>query len=166
MYRLVISFCVFHDARQTAMRLSFISIYIVFLLALSPAWGNELAGLWQEYNDDTGNPEALIRITKTADDVYEGKIEKILPDTAENVTLLCTQCKGDLHNRPLHGLRILSGMKRHDKLTFKGGKIIDPDTGKIYTCNMRISEDDSTLKVTGYIGFSWIGQSETWRRIK
>ncbi|MCX7192599.1 MAG: DUF2147 domain-containing protein [Proteobacteria bacterium] len=138
----------------------------LILLAAIPAWGGELAGLWTEYNDDTGNPEALIRIEKVAGGSYEGKIERVLPDTAENAALLCTNCTSNLHNRPLLGLRILSGLKRRDKLTFEEGEIIDPDDGKVYRCNIRLSEDGNTIEVTGYLSFNWIGHSEIWRRAR
>lgn len=121
-------------------------------------------GLWQEYDEQTGKVEALIRIEKTADNTYEGKIEKLVPDDAANATRVCARCAGGLKNKPLLGLRILSGMKRKDKLHFEGGEIIDPDDGKVYQCQMQLSEDGKTLEVTGYIGFNWLGQSETWRR--
>ena len=130
------------------------------------AWGGELTGLWEEYNDDTGKPEALIRIENAHDDIFEGRIEKLLPDTAENAATICKVCPGDLRNRPLLGLRILSGMKRKSALVFDDGEIVDPDDGKTYRCQIKLSEDGNTLKVTGYIGVSWIGQSEIWRRIK
>ena len=141
--------------------------YIVFISAsCSSAWSGELIGLWQEYNDDTGKAEALIRIEKTADNRYQGRIEKILPDTAENVSLVCSLCNGSLHNQPLLGLRILSGLQRKDSLTFAEGEITDPDDGKSYRCNIRLSEDGNTLEVTGYLTFNWIGHSEIWRRVK
>lgn len=144
-----------------------ILINLVFLSLLATACrGGELTGLWQEYNDETGNPESLIHISKVTDNSYEARIEKILPDTAENSALLCTHCTGSLHNRPLLGLRILSGLKRRDKLSFEEGEIIDPDDGKIYRCNIRLSENDNTIEVTGYLSFNWIGHSEIWRRIK
>jgi uncharacterized protein (DUF2147 family) len=124
-----------------------------------------LAGLWQEYNDETGNPEALIRIEKLADNSYQGKIEKILPDVATNAALRCKNCPGELRNRPLLELRILSGLRRRDATTFEGGQIMDPDDGKIYRCNIRLLDDGNTIEVTGYLSFNWIGHSEIWRRI-
>ena len=39
----------------------------------------ELSGLWEEYDDDTGKPEAWIRIEQARDGSYEGHIEKLLP---------------------------------------------------------------------------------------
>ena len=79
--------------------------------------------------------------------------------------MLCKNCQGDLHNRPLLGLRILSGLHRKDTTRFEGGQIIDPDDGKIYRCNIRLLEDGKTIEVTGYLSFNWIGHSEIWRRI-
>ena len=52
-------------------------IAVIALLLPSLAHGGELVGLWQEYDDQTGKVEALIRIEKTADNTYEGKIEKL-----------------------------------------------------------------------------------------
>lgn len=124
----------------------------------------ELAGLWQEFDDHTGKLEALIRISKLSDNSYEGNIEKIFPDKPENTLMVCSACTGNLYNRPLLGMRILSGMKRKDKLTFEGGSILDPDEGKTYQCRIRLSEDGKTIEVTAYVSFVWIGQSEIWIR--
>jgi len=137
---------------------------IALLLAPTLAHGGELAGLWQEYDDQTGKVEALIRVERTADGVYEGRIVKLMADVVGGENRVCSNCKGSLHDQPLLGMRILYGMARKDSLTFEGGEIIDPDEGKVYRCRMRLSEDGKTLDVTGYIGISWFGQSETWRR--
>ena len=137
----------------------------MFLYTLQASAGAaELAGLWQEYSDDTGALEALIRIEKLSDNSYAGKIEKILPESTENSGLTCKGCPGNFRNKPLLGLRILSGLKRKDGLNFTGGEILDPDDGKIYQCNIRLSKDGSTIEVTGYLGFNWIGHSEIWKK--
>lgn len=137
----------------------------ILLLSLPAlACGGELAGLWQEFDDQTGKVEALIRIGKTAAGTYEGTIEKLVPDVPANAARLCSSCQGGLRNKPLLGLRILSDMKREDEMNFDGGEIVDPDDGKVYRCHIRLSEDGKSMEVTGYIGAKWLGQSETWRR--
>lgn len=140
--------------------IAFVTLFTISTLA----WCGELVGVWQEYNDDTGNVDALIRIEKVADNTYEGKIEKIFPDTVENSALVCAHCPGNLRNRPLIGLRILSGMKRKNNLNYEGGEILDPDDGKIYRCRIQLLDDGNTIEVTGYTSINWIGQSEIWRR--
>lgn len=143
------------------------NIATLLLLICSPlAWCGDIAGLWQEYDDDTGKLSALIRIEILPDGSYAGVIEKVFPTTGDNAELLCTHCKGNLHNHPLLGLRILSNVERRDNLNFDGGTILDPDDGKTYRCHLQLSEDENTLKVTGYISVVWIGQSEIWQRVK
>jgi uncharacterized protein (DUF2147 family) len=142
-----------------------IAFMLLFTIAM-PAWSAELTGLWEEYNDDTGNVDALIRIKKLPDNTYEGTIEKILPDSVENSKLTCTRCQGGLRNQPLLGLRILSGMKRKDEENFEGGGILDPDDGETYSCRIRLSEDGNTIQVTGYLNLYWVGQSEIWKRAR
>ena len=132
----------------------------------TPALGGELAGLWQEYDDQTGKVEALIRIDKMGDGSYEGKIEKLFPDAVPGMPTVCTRCTGSLQDKPLLGMRILYGMKRRDALRFDDGEIVDPEEGKVYRCHIRLSEDGKTIEVTGYIGVKWLGQSETWRRVE
>lgn len=148
------------------MAFNFKTAIACMLLSAIPriAWCGELEGLWQEFDDRTGNLEALIRIKHLSDNTYEGNIEKIIPDKPENTAMLCSACTGSLYNQPLLGMRILSGMKRKDNLTFEGGTVLDPDEGKIYRCRIRLSEDGKTIEVTGYIGLAWMGQSEIWKR--
>ncbi len=137
---------------------------LLLLAWFAPAHGAELAGLWQEYDDRSGKVEALIRIDKAADGAYQGTVVKLVAEVVGSASRLCSACKGALRNQPLLGMRILYGMRRKGDLTFEGGEIIDPDDGTVYRCRMRLSPDGRTLEVTGYVGVSWFGQSETWRR--
>lgn len=139
-------------------------VFIGLLTASTMAWSGELAGLWQEYDDDTGKVVALIRIEKLPDNTYEGTIEKVLStDTDENAEFICRLCPGTLRNHSLLGLRILSGMKRKGNLNFEGGEVLDPDDGKTYRCRIHLADDGNSLEVTGYISINWIGHSEIWR---
>jgi uncharacterized protein (DUF2147 family) len=151
-----------HFGMKMFYRSAIASIFLI--LSVSYAWSGELAGLWQEYDEHTGNVEALILIEKSNDATYEGKIEKIIPDRPERSAMICVNCPGSLKNQPLLGLRILSGMKRKDELNFEQGNILDPEEGKIYRCHIRLSEDGNSIEVTGYMYFNWMGQSEVWRR--
>lgn len=135
------------------------------LLAAFPVRAaGELAGLWQEYDDETGKVEALIRIEQGADGAYQGTIVKLMGDVVGGEAQVCGGCQGSLHNRPLLGMRILSGMRRTDELYFAGGEILDPEDGKVYRCRMKLSGDSKTLEVTGYLGISLFGQTEIWHR--
>ena len=78
----------------------------------------------------------------------------------------CTKCPSD-HGKDQNmiGLEMIWDMyKSSDK--WKGGSIMDPKKGKVYTCTMWMDEDDSTgntLKVRGW--FAFIYRTQTWYRI-
>ena len=68
-----------------------------------------------------------------------------------------------LQNRDLLGLEFLTGFEYNDGV-YDGGEIYDPETGKTYSCKMRL--EGNQLKVRGYIGISLFGRTEYFERIK
>ncbi|MBN1327649.1 MAG: DUF2147 domain-containing protein, partial [Candidatus Cloacimonetes bacterium] len=46
---------------------------------------------------------------------------------------------------------------------WKGGTIYDPESGKTYSCTMKLSGDQ--LEIRGFIGISLLGRTEVWSRI-
>ena len=138
--------------------------FVFFIaLALHPGFvkaqsitADDITGVWQTA-DKTGE----ITIFET-DGRYSGRISA---GTSEE--------KFDVHNPdksrrrdPLIGLIILKGLvfDREDG-AWKKGTVYDPKNGKHYSCHVALIDKD-TLRITGYIGFSWIGRSEEWQRIK
>ena len=70
----------------------------------------------------------------------------------------------NLKDRPLMGLVNLWDFVYSDG-EYEDGKIYDPESGKTYSCIMKI-KDDGTLSVRGYIGISLIGRTDVWQRVK
>ncbi|AFD07678.1 DUF2147 domain-containing protein [Solitalea canadensis] len=64
----------------------------------------------------------------------------------------------------LIGLIILKEFKFDGENQWKGGMVYDPNNGKTYNCILSLT-DKKTLKLRGYIGFSWLGRTEIWTRI-
>jgi len=58
---------------------------------------------------------------------------------------------------------ILEGLEWDDD-EWDDGTIMDPKNGKVYSCKLWIKDGD--LQVRGYMGFSLIGRSQTWIRVK
>jgi uncharacterized protein (DUF2147 family) len=69
-----------------------------------------------------------------------------------------------LKTRPLMGLPILQGLK-YSSGTWEGGKIYDPKNGKTYSCELKLKNPD-ILEVTGYLGFSFVGRTVEWTKVK
>ncbi len=70
----------------------------------------------------------------------------------------------ELRNRPIMGLEILKGFVYKGHGRWKEGTIYDPNVGKTYKCKMWLVGHD-TLKVRGFIGFSFLGRNAVWHRV-
>ena len=139
------------------------TIYVLILLTfISPSVKAQgVLGKWHSIDPDTGAKESVIEIYKTGDKIYV-KIIKILKEEDRDKT--CIECTGKDKDQPIQGLVIVRGLsKEGDEWT--GGKILDPKNGKLYKCYVAL-EDDDKLKLRGYIGFSLIGRTEYWYRVK
>jgi uncharacterized protein (DUF2147 family) len=68
-----------------------------------------------------------------------------------------------LRDRPLCGLRILSGFKRTGEGAWSAGQIYNPSDGRTFSSTMTL-ESDGGLRVRGYVGLSLIGKTVEWVR--
>ncbi|GAL84446.1 hypothetical protein Ctha_1316 [Sporocytophaga myxococcoides] len=147
-------------------------IFALFLLALSftvfsadslaQYSGDEVIGIWETPGDDNGR----IEIFKSANKYY-GKIIW-LKRKGENGEVLTDKNNPNkaLQNRPIIGAEILKGFVfNKDEDRWEDGEIYDPKSGNTYSCQISL-QDKNTMKVRGYIGFSLIGRTEYWKRVK
>jgi uncharacterized protein (DUF2147 family) len=126
----------------------------------------QILGLWS-----TTDNNSRVEIFKCGDN-YCGKIVELKnPNySANDKRGMAGQPKVDRNNpgpdlktRPLLGLQVLEGFGYSGGNVWKGGKIYDPDNGKLYKCKMTLTDPDR-LEVRGYIGISWLGRTEVWTR--
>jgi uncharacterized protein (DUF2147 family) len=67
-----------------------------------------------------------------------------------------------LRNKPLLGLVILTNFKNDGANQWSDGKIYDPESGKTFSCNMKLKE--GKLEIRGYVGISMFGRTSVWTR--
>ena len=67
-------------------------------------------------------------------------------------------------NKPLMGLVMLKDFQ-FDEGEWSGGRIYNPGDGREYKALIRL-KDSRTLAVRGFIGFSALGKTDTWTRVK
>lgn len=120
----------------------------------------DFEGNWVTIDDETGVEKSIIKLYIENDTLY-GRIETLLLE--EDQGQLCTNCTGSELNQPIEGLIILKGLTR-DGEQWTGGTILDPANGKEYQCTLSL-EGDSELNVRGFIGFSFIGRTQRWKRM-
>ncbi|MCC9167481.1 DUF2147 domain-containing protein [Pontibacter harenae] len=135
---------------------------VVLMLLSSYAWAQSLSpiGIWTNEegkaqfeiykcgNKLCGKIVSLREPTKNG----KAKVDENNPDKAKR-------------NVPLQGLVFLKGFEYDGDNKWDEGTIYDPESGKTYSCYMKMESKDK-MEVKGYIGFSLIGRSQTWTRVK
>ncbi|HEX7882396.1 MAG TPA: DUF2147 domain-containing protein [Afipia sp.] len=138
------------------------AITVAAALTSAAAWADNASpvGLWKNVDDVSGKPRALIRVSESKGTV-QGKVEKVFLGPNDNGK--CEKCEGSLKNAPVVGMVILSGLKK-DGNEYTGGKILDPDSGKVYSSKMTLVDGGRKLDVRGYVGVPTLGRSQIWER--
>jgi uncharacterized protein (DUF2147 family) len=134
---------------------------IAFLLVTSIFYSQSIVGKWKTIDDESGKAKSVIEIYEKSGKIY-GRVVEILE--ASHRKELCQDCSGEDADKPIMGLTIIKGLTK-DGDEYNGGKILDPRNGKLYKCLIVLEEKDK-LKVRGYIGFSLIGRTQYWYRVK
>jgi uncharacterized protein (DUF2147 family) len=117
-------------------------------------------GTWKTFDDKTGKPQSVVRIYEEEGKLL-ARLEKILTPGDEGRT--CAKCRDDRKDLPLIGLVVMRNMKLVDG-EYRDGDILDPDSGSIYRCRLRLEDGGRKLKVRGFLGISLFGRSQTWER--
>jgi len=118
-------------------------------------------GKWNSRNEETGKVDSVVEVYKKEGKAF-AKIIDITND--ERKKAVCDLCEGENKNKPILGLNILTGLEK-DGDEWSGGKILDPRSGKIYKCYIKL-EGDNKLKIRGYMGFALIGKTAYWERVQ
>ncbi|MAE52204.1 MAG: hypothetical protein CMH27_10375 [Micavibrio sp.] len=128
---------------------------IVFLTAISANAETPLDGYWL-----TENERSVIKV-KECDMGLCGHVYWII-DGGMQTDL--NNPEETLRGRPMCGLPILWGMEKQSATEWEDGKIYKADDGDIYDADLELL-DDGTLKVRGYLGLSWLGKTQIWKRV-
>lgn len=127
----------------------------LFLLLQTPS----VEGTWVNIDDETGVAKSEIELYVEQGKLYGRVLRLLLPEDQDKK---CVNCKGSDKNKPIEGLLIVRGLSRDDA-AWTDGKIMDPANGKSYDCTIRL-EDPNTLNVRGFLGFSFLGRTQVWKR--
>jgi len=139
--------------------LIFALLFSIFNLATVQS--QEVFGKWKTIDDQSGEAKSVVEIYEEDGKLYGKIVDIINPDRRD---ALCTQCEGNDKDQPILGLQIIRGLEK-DGDEYNGGKILDPESGKLYKCYIELI-DNNKLKVRGYIGFSLLGRTQYWYPVK
>ncbi len=119
-------------------------------------------GKWKTIDDKSGKAKSIVEIWEDGGRLF-GKVDQLLDPKPDDPNPVCKKCSGELKDQPILGMRIMWGLKK-DGDQWSGGKILDPDNGKTYRCNLSLADGGKKLQVRGFIGIALIGRTQTWTR--
>ncbi|WP_338814915.1 DUF2147 domain-containing protein [Bernardetia sp. Wsw4-3y2] len=144
-------------------KISLFSIICLVFSFTSSSPNQTILGKWKTIDDETKKPSSIIEIYEVNGKVHGKLIELLQEGRDENS--LCTECSGKRKNQKILGMEILWDLKKESDKEWEDGEILDPNNGKTYSCQVELESNDK-LKVRGYIGFSLMGRTQYWYRVK
>lgn len=139
-----------------------LAAFVFCLIGIAAYAQSTPVGTWKTVDDKTGKEKSHVKIYETKSGKLQGEVVKILTPGKENAK--CTDCKGDKKDKPIKGMVIIWGMEK-DGDEWVNGKILDPNSGKEYSCKMKL-KNNNTLEVRGFMGVSLLGRTQTWTRVE
>ena len=117
-------------------------------------------GRWKTVDDKTGQARGIVRIYEE-NGAFFGKVEASLK--AEDAKERCELCTDGRKGKPVVGMVVIRDLKKQGQ-DYAGGDILDPDTGTVYRCKLRLLDEGKRLLVRGYMVAPILGRSQIWTR--
>ena len=124
-----------------------------------------IVGNWQTIDDETNEARSIVRIFRSADGLYYGRITEILNPEPGEENPDCDNCTGRYahyatSDGKVIGVVFLRGLEFNpDRQRWTGGTIFDPERGREYRSEVWL--EDNVLKVRG-IHWSGISRTQEW----
>ena len=143
------------------MKKSIVFSLVVFFSVIFNVQSQSVLGKWKTIDDETGQAKSIVEIYEKSGKIYGKIVEIVNPEKRKS---LCAKCSGDDKNAPILGLIIIKGLVK-DGDEYEGGKILDPNTGRMYSLAAKLSNNGQRLHLRGYVGVSALGRSQIWIRV-
>lgn len=125
------------------------------------AFAQSPLGVWKTIDDKNGEAKSHIEIYEKGGKLH-GKVLRLLIKPSDT---RCEKCKGSKKDQLIVGMDVIEELAAQDGM-WKGGKILDPESGNEYTCSIwfeKGNKDELRLR-----GKHWTGlyRTQTWYRVK
>ena len=143
---------------KTKLMVKVVLLASLFLSATASAYN--LSGLWRSVDENTKQSTSIIKIYRQSNKYY-GKIVHLYDQPG--LVKVCNKCSGSNAGANVIGMRIINDLTEESSNSYDNGSILDPKSGSVYS--LKITQlSPSEIKLRGYIGFSWLGRTQYWKR--
>lgn len=138
--------------------LSKLILLIIICISSSDLKAQGVFGKW-EVKNDAGRVNSIIEVYEE-NGIVQGKVIRITNE--DHRDRKCTECPGELKDKPIEGLRVIRDFEKEGN-EYVNGTLIDPHSGKQYKGKIWVDkEKPDQLNVRGYIAFFY--KTKTWER--
>jgi uncharacterized protein (DUF2147 family) len=130
-------------------------LFLAFLMTALMAQSQNILGTWRTVDDETGETKSNVQLYEENGKVY-GKVIALLRKNVDP-NRVCDKCTDWRKGQKIVQMVIVRDLTKSGE-TWKGGKILDPEKGKEYSCTMWL--EGGNLKVRGWIGPFF--RTQTW----
>jgi uncharacterized protein (DUF2147 family) len=134
-----------------------LALFLTFLAVTLQA--QSALGVWKTVDDETGEAKSHIQVYEQNGQVF-GKVVRLLKSSPDKK---CDKCPGERKDQPVLNMILLENMKSKGGY-WQSGRILDPEKGKWYGCQLWLKEGDpNVLVVRGYLGPFY--RTQYWHRV-
>ena len=116
-------------------------------------------GKWKTVDEKSGEVKSEVEMYEQDGKLFGKIIGLTEPTDKQGKPKTCTACKGADKDKPVVGLVIVRDLTRSGE-RYKGGTVLDPEDGKVYTAE--VWTEEGKLKLRAYIGFVY--RTQTWHK--
>ena len=139
-------------------------LFLIFLFAFVGTFSKaqSVVGTWKTIDDETGEAKSHVQLYEENGKIYGKVVQLLRKNTDPN--RVCDKCTDWRKGQKIMQMMIVRDMKLSGS-TWKGGKILDPENGKEYTCTMWFENGKANeLRLRGWVGPFF--RTQTWYRIQ
>ena len=141
---------------------SIIAIFTLFFSIFTASSQQEVLGRWVTIDDKTNVEASIVEIYRAENGKYYGRVEALLVKGYEDMR--CTECEGNLKDKPVRGMVILRDMEYVDG-KLQHGSVLDPENGKTYYGKVWYDAKKQRLILRGSLDRRGIfGRNQEWKR--
>ena len=139
-------------------------LLFVATATLGQAQVSKMLGLWNTFDDKTGDMRGTVRVYEVGDGTYQAEIVSLYEkDSSGQYQVMQAPYPKDFEN--VVGTKLFINMKEDDDLL--KGQVYDPESKKTYYGKVTYKAEKDELVLRGSLDKAGLlGRSQTWKRKK
>jgi uncharacterized protein (DUF2147 family) len=132
--------------------------------AKSPATPAQLIGNWRAIDAESETAYAIVEFVQTSSGTLSGFVRTLLQGAEQPAPAqTCDRCTGARKGAPFIGMEVIWNLRPEGE-RFVDGSVIEPDSGRIFRCRVRVIDRGERMDLTVYERFAIFGFTERWVR--